>query len=709
MRNADPEMLLQVLAGTKGDPKALATALQPGLWEPGGLAFAAQKFGAWAQYLLINSLVSNPITHAVIGATNTYQVLSRPLERIIGSTAQRALGLGDASAAANIGQAGQLQYTYMRSVLNDSWDSAVKAFNTGDSIMAPHATELSAAGSSTIGQDVAQAEFKPFDSVANVLSNAYTAAAKTIGLPTRVVGWQDELVKQIVYRSKVLADAHAEGLSQGLDGDALTQHVQGRLMSSFDGAGRATDFKALAEAKVATFQQDLPATGTFGMGAFGYGLNTFRNNYPPLRIILPFVPTPVNLFRNGVKLTPGLNLVQSEYRQMLSGAMGPEQQAQAMGQMAMGSLFLGTSATLAYEGRITGAGPSDPKAKSDLLNAGWKPYSFVMKNADGTVTYAPYGRFDPVAMPLGMMADAMSVAMHPDQIVAKNAKPMVEALATGMLKSLTDKLYLQNLNHVIQAIDDPDASMWKVAGGIAGEYVPLSSALKAANPDPNMRDARDFMDRALQGIPGFSQSIPAKYDAWGDPVSVHKGLWATDKGSIVDHEMGRMATEQNLSLGAPPPTGRGGVDLRQLKMADGSDAYEKLQQLSGQPAPGVPRLKDKVADLINSDTYKNTLVDGPGETKGTRLSAILDVVRGYRGAAERIVSADPNVSSAEHAMQKQIAGAVAQRSANPTPANRTSAALDQMGKAFGVDLHALTGATGAQPPAPLAPGAKVQQ
>jgi hypothetical protein len=192
-------------------------------------------------------------------------------------------------------------------------------------------------------------------------------------------------------------------------------------------------------------------------------------------------------------------------------------------------------------------------------------------------------------------------------------------------------------------------------------------------------------------------------------VSVHKGLWATDKGSIVDHEMGRMATEQNLSLGAPPPTGRGGVDLRQLKMADGSDAYEKLQQLSGQPAPGVPRLKDKVADLINSDTYKNTLVDGPGETKGTRLSAILDVVRGYRGAAERIVSADPNVSSAEHAMQKQIAGAVAQRSANPTPANRTSAALDQMGKAFGVDLHALTGATGAQPPAPLAPGAKVQQ
>jgi hypothetical protein len=175
--------------------------------------------------------------------------------------------------------------------------------------------------------------WKPLDSIPNILSNAYTAALKTIGLPTRFVGAQDELVKQIVYRSKVLADAHVEGVNAGLDGDALSLHVQGRLMDAFDSAGRATNPALLQEAKIATYQQDLLP------GTFGKSVNDFRNSYPALKVILPFVPTPVNLFRNGVKLTPGLNLVQSEYRQMLSGSMGSDQQAQAIGQMALGSLF----------------------------------------------------------------------------------------------------------------------------------------------------------------------------------------------------------------------------------------------------------------------------------------------------------------------------------------------------------------------------------
>lgn len=278
---------------------------------------------------------------------------------------------------------------------------------------------------------------------------------------------------------------------------------------------------------------------------------------------------------------------------------------------------------------------------------------------------------------------------------------MAEAMVTSLLKSMTDKLYLRNLSTLIEAISDPDATMWKVAGSYAGNYVPYASMLRLVNPDPYMREARTFIDQAKRGIPGFSESVPARRDAFGEPVTVHKGIWLTDNGSIVDHEVTRMASEQGLSLGPPTPHATGGVDLRNLTMMDGTNAYDKLQELSAQPAPGIPRLKDQMADLIKSEAYQRA-PDGPDNIRGTRLSMMLGLAHRYRSAASRIVSADPNVRAAETAQRRATAAAYAAKSPSPTPMNRQSELLTNLGKSFGVDMHALIGATGVPTPAPLA-------
>ena len=707
LRAADPELMLKLMAGTQGNPKAIITALQPKLWEPGGLAYAARQFGEAAQFLLINNLVSNPLTHAVILAVNGYQVASRPMERIVGSLVQDALHLeaGASGEAARVRAEGLRQYTYMTSTIHDSFQEAVKAFNSGDAIMSPHATELSPAGMGSIGQDIAQLPFKPFDSVSSLLYNVATAGAKAIGVPTRAVGFQDELVKQIVYRSKVLADAHVEGLQNGLAGPELAAHIRDALASSYDGAGRATNMTLLAEAKAATFQQDLVQKGNFGVQTFGSATRDYRNNFPPLKIILPFLATPVNLFRNGVKLTPILNMAQKEYRDMLSGVMGAEQQAQAIGQMATGSLLLGSLATMAYEGRVTGGGPSDPKLRQQLTDAGWQPYSFVLPQGDGSVQYVKFGRFDPVAMPMGMMADIMDVARHPDPVLASKAQDMSAAMLTGMVKALTDKLYLQNIARTLESLADPDKSMWKTAGGIAGSFVPFSSAIKAANPDPYMREARSFIDIVKRGIPGFSETLPPQRDYAGEPVTIHKGIAVTDKASQVDHEASRMSLEQGVTLGKAPPVVDGGADLRTITMQDGSNAYDKYQELTAQPAPGVTRLKDQLGDIINMDAYRKA-PDGAANDAGTKLGILTGVIQKYRSAAMKQVAGDPNVSAAMHDRALKTAAAYATQSANPTPANQTSQQLTNLGKQFGVDLHAVTGAIGASPPTPLAPGAQ---
>lgn len=685
LRNAPPETMVRVLTETQGNPRAIISALQPALWEKGGAAHAARQFGEAAQFLLINNLVSGPLTHAVILATNMWQVTSRPMERVIGS-----LFVGGAEGSIVRSQALR-QYTYLASSLYDSFQQAVKAFSAGDAIMSPRAVETSGSAIG-LGQTIAQAPFKSMDSVPNILHNAVTAAAKTIALPTRMVGFQDELVKQIVYRAKVQAEAHVQGAAAGLTGDALTRHVRSALFDAFDSAGRATHPAILDEAKVATFQQDLVPTGSLGLRTAGSVVSDAVNAFAPAKVILPFVKTPVNVFRGGVKLTPGLNLVQKEYRDAIRGVMGPEQQAQAVGQMATGSLLMGTLALLAYEGRVTGGGPSDPRLRAELMNTGWQPYSFALPSADGTVTYVKFSRYDPVAMPMGLMADIMDVAMHPDPVLSSKAQNMGVALFSGMVKALTDKLYLQNLAHTIDMVTDPDRKGWKTAAGYVANYVPLASALRSGNQDPYMRDAANFIDKVKSGIPGFSTDVPPRRDFAGEPVTAHRGLWVTDAGSEVDFEMRRMATEQNIAIGAPSPHAHGGVDLRTLTMSDGSNAYDRFQELAAQPSPDAPRLKQALADLIRSDAYRRA-PDGAVDDRGTRASLIASIIAPYRAAAMKIISADPVVRKAMYERQMNTAAAYAAGSPNPTPANREAETLGNIGRAFGVDLGAF-GKTG---------------
>jgi hypothetical protein len=133
---------------------------------------------------------------------------------------------------------------------------------------------------------------------------------------------------------------------------------------------------------------------------------------------------------------------------MIAGKKGPELQAQALGQMVTGSIALTIAASLTADGKITGGGPRDPKLRAALEATGWKPYSFIRENADGSHTYVPFNRFDPVGMPFGIAADLTeAVLTDPDADIDALAVALVIAVAN----SLGDKTYLQNVNGFMRA------------------------------------------------------------------------------------------------------------------------------------------------------------------------------------------------------------------------------------------------------------------
>jgi hypothetical protein len=673
-----------LLAQAEGNPKKLKVIADPSLY---------RKILDTVNYMRVSSLVSGPKTQLINLISNGYMTGIRPMERILGSIPGAVSG-NDASKA--LIKENLRQYLYMGSALQDSFSQAVKAFTRNDGLLKPHSSEMygEIAGGGTRWQvpgtqAIGKGYFKTWDSLPNVIHNALSVPLTVAGVPTRALGGMDELVKQIVYRSKLTARAYTEGtekaLEAGLDGKAakafIKSYMEDRLDNAFDAAGRGLDHDALHEANIATFQQDL-LPGTYGKLA----QNAIAGDKTQaLRLILPFIKTPTNVIRYGWKMTPGLNLLQEEYRQMFSGAMGAEAKAQAIGQITMGSLFMGTAAFIGSQGMLTGGGPSDHYLKSQLLATGYQPYSIVFENEDGTKTYLPFNRYDPVALPFGIIADIQD-ALHivresgqdPDQ--HHEIQAAIGALTVGLAKQFTSRTYMLSLNQALEALQEPDGQRATYfVGGIAQSFIPFSAASRQLSTDPYLRDARTVADRMLQVIPGFSKDLPPRYDWLGQPILNRQGLWSSDNGSLVDRETQRLALEAGTLMGPPSPSWNK-VDLREITTAKGENAYDLYQRLSGKPGPNVKPLRDAVADVMKSKAYERA-PDGDIGTRGTKMWLIATRVSKYREIAARRLKADPNVREALLKAQRRVVDHYQHLKVEPTPQQKDG--LDAILKGYG--------------------------
>jgi len=656
LKSLDEDSLVSILAATEGDPRSLRRLANPSIW-----ARLTDK----TQFLYVNNLLWSPKTHAINFATNTFMIAARPAERYIGS-----FYVGGAQGSA-IRMEAVKQFQYMASSLIDGLKGAGDAWRQADSVISPRNAEVNNIGLAT-GQEIAAMQFKSWDSLSNVIYNAFLPAVKTMGFPTRMLGTVDELTKQMVYRSKVQAAAFVEGTGSGLTGKDLEQFIRTRLDESFDEVGRGIDGQALQEARIATFSQDLLP------GTAGKTVQTAVNNHPVLRFVLPFVKTPTNVFREGLKMTPGLNLLQQEYRSMLSGTMGAEAQAQAVGQMAVGSLLMGTAGLLAGSGLITGAGPSDRTQKQTMQSTGWQPYSFVFTRADGGKTYLPFNRLDPVAMPFGVVADLADAinTMDDDDPLMAQVQAGATAALFGIVKQLGNKTYLQGVNQVVELVAEGNADKaGAFFGTMASNLVPMAAGLRLFNQDPYLRDARTFTDKIMATIPGLSETVPARYDIWGEPRGVVKGFWNETPNDAVDHEVRRMIMEGEVGL-APPSAYAGGVDLREVKTVDGKNAYEVYQQLAGKISPNAPSLKDIVAKIIQTEGYQKA-PDGDSRVKGTKQAMLASAMADYREDAMSLLKGrDANVREAMLAEQRRVAAAYSSRNATATREPKVPGAVE---------------------------------
>lgn len=474
--------------------------------------------------IFINSILSGPETHAVNIMSTALNTLARPLENTLGSVSRQGFDQMQAMR-------GGKELYYLMASITDSLKAAKQAFQIEDNIVNPGAMIQEA--------DRFQIRMEGNGNLANIVNGLGTI----IRLPGRFLLAEDEFFKQLNFRAYVKASAWEDGMRKGLQGADLQKHIQ----EQFDGTIEIVNKNSMANIKdksvidlydkaqkyaaETTFTADLPEDS---LGAAIQGVS----RHPFGRVVLPFVRTPVNIFKAQVRRTPGVNMALKEYRQALRSA-DPSVAAKARGEMYLGGAIWSIAGATAFsindpmsELAITGGGPSDFDMLNQKRATGWQPYSFrfLLKDGDGNVRmgkdgkprykYVSFRRLDPWASFLMMAADAAAIT---GGLSKQDRDDFGVAASVALGRNITNKTYLQGITELADLLGKPQFFQNWLARRAAATVNPFSALgrsvkrnvtsdkeildKKTRAGDDNFVWLRKFHNELATTIPGYSGGL----------------------------------------------------------------------------------------------------------------------------------------------------------------------------------------------------------
>ncbi len=527
VEKGDEEAALSLTRLTKylhiagGNPEVLKKMIKKGFIER-GVEFTNEIY--------INSILSGPPTHVVNILSTGLNTLIKPLTQSAGAfkvTATDSFGKKVFRPEFNTEEfiKGWKQFIYMYQSLGDAFNVAGKAFKVNENVLdrAAMVQDARRVSRNINGQDVTnfadsnaltRNAIKPFVDFTNAdawLPSIYNNFRRINGFGSRLLITEDEFYKQVNFRAYVKSDAWEKGVKAGKTGNALTKYIEKQSNKVFDivdtGSTKGlppsiTDLykKAKDYAAEVTFTKDLPQDG------FGKTIQNFAN-HPFGRLIVPFVRTPINIFKTQLRFIPGFNYaLLGEYRRALKST-DPSVAARARGEMYLGGGFTSMALLLARdvdnpmaEVSFTGGGPNtvgfgDVIEQNRLLvkqkrAEGWQPYSFrfLVRDKNGEVVmtksgkpkykYISYKRLDPwsgIFMLLGDYADIEG------QIGQQQRNDFAVAMTVAIARNLTDRTFVSGITEFAEAIHNPFKLQTLLSRRVANIVNPVSSFGRSVN------------------------------------------------------------------------------------------------------------------------------------------------------------------------------------------------------------------------------------
>ena len=223
------------------------------------------------------------------------------------------------------------------------------------------------------------------------------------------------------------------------------------------------------------------------------------------RMLIPFVETPGKIFKQGIDATP-LGFLRSFKRE------AGRDRTLAMGRAALGSFLMAPLAYAAFEGNISGSGPSDQEVRDQLFRKGWKPNSIRIGD-----TWYPYTNFAPMHTPLALIGNFHDQVTYEDNELGFED---VGVIVARMGNTLFDASYLQGVDNLLKAFDDPERYGGRVIEGIVRMHVPAASILGsvARSVDDIFRRPESIKEGLMTQLPGLSKKVAPRIDGKGQPA-----------------------------------------------------------------------------------------------------------------------------------------------------------------------------------------------
>lgn len=602
-----------------------------------------------------NGLLTAPITHVKVAISNAATIALRIGERAVAARISHVLGdeggvqFGEASAQIAglvggikdslryVGRAANAMLTEsdapgaeVRKPLpelgTDPFSNAIKAFRTGqysEGSTAETSDFHGAISSESLGM-----------SSSGWLGEGVDLLGQVVRGPGRSLTAEHDFFRSIGMRMETNALATRQAMQELQAGritqDAVPQRVQ-QLIETQPPSLR------LGATTGMTYQ-----TFTDAPGKFAQKIGDLRQEFPLLKLVLPFYKIPARMLSFGLERTP-LAPLMSDFRANM--AAGGARQALASAQMGLGVMSTMAMVDAVLSSQATGAGPIQKGTRQIMENEGWQPYSIKVGGR-----WVQYNRLETVGSGLAMAADAVEAMHNLYQGVNVDDDPDVSnlafATAMALAQDVTSKSYLQGLSHLFETMASPRTQGSRALESLGGSTVPAGVAAVTNVTDPYKRAVYSMIDAIKARTPGASESLPPLRNVWGEPVKRGSDLggaydlfspFATKESANepVDKEILRLG--MNLSL----PSSRVNFEGVPVDLHKDPAMYSRYLQLAGNELrnAGLGDLgaKDALNAIVSGEhpmsAVYQMLPDTASPSQGGKAAMIQDIVNSYRGQA----------------------------------------------------------------------------
>lgn len=321
----------------------------------------------------------------------------------------------------------------------------------------------------------------------------------------RWMGGQDQPFYYAAKSQAVRDMAKADAKNLGLKGDKANAYVeQAAADPNFTPQTFKSEHGAMEAGKYAVYQNETALGHIAGQlkQPFKIGNKTFDGSFR--QFLVPFSQVPASVATRIIDRTP-LGIAKEAVQQYKDGNFDQRAMAEAIGNGTFAPGVIATGYALSKNGDIAGNYPTDPKEQELWKMEGKQANSVKIGNRWYSLNY-----MQPFGVLLGIGAQA-----HTDAKAGKSPEEIIANASGTAAKSVESQSFLQGINGVLSAVNDPQRSAQKYVTTTASSAVPNFIRTSARATDPLQRDAKGVVQGVESAIPGLREGLPAKQDVFG--------------------------------------------------------------------------------------------------------------------------------------------------------------------------------------------------